>query len=372
MWIKNNMAKEKEEDKKPKGPPSLADALADLQKMGIEIAGYGTDRKIENIEKFPTGLLCLDYILGGGYPKGRIIEMYGWESSGKSTMTLLSIAECQRNGGLCAYIDAEHAYDPAYAVKLGVDVSQMITMQPFGGEEALAAVEKLASTGKVQLIVVDSVAALVPQVEVVNEVGKAVVGRQAAMMSQALRKITSVVSQSKTTVIFINQLRNKVGVVYGSPETTPGGLALKFYASIRFKVSKKAKLKKADETVYGHLIQVAVDKSKVSQAYLTTEFELRFGGLGLNLVADTVDAAVASGIIIKDGSKYLYNGEVMSIGYDKLVEALTENADTYATIRKQVTDKISALKNTPLESIHSGAVAKAAPEEKTKKNEKQK
>ena len=360
------MAKEKEDDKKDKTPPTVAEALADLQKMGIEVAGYGAEKKISNIVKFSTGLLCLDYIIGGGYPEGRIVEMFGLESSGKSTMTLISIAEAQRLGGLCAYIDAEHAHDPAYAVKLGVDVEKLITIQPDTGEEALAAVEKLASTGKVKLIVVDSVSALLPKVEAEGEMGQVMVGRQAAMLSQALRKLTPIVSQSKTTVIFINQIRNKVGVIYGSPETTSGGLALKFYASLRFRVSKKEKLKKGDE-IYGHLIRVFVEKSKMSQQYLSTDFELRFGGLGLNLVADTIDAAVAAGILSKDGTKYKYKGEVICIGYDKLVETLTANLDTYATVRHEVTEAIAALKNPPLTSIHTGNENAVVSEDKKKK-----
>lgn len=363
------MAKKDDEEKKPKAPPTLSEALADLQKMGIEVAGMGTENRVENIEKFPTGLLCLDYLLGGGYPRGRIVEMYGWESSGKSTMTMISIAECQRNGGNCALIDAEHAHDPKYASNLGVDNDKLLVTQTFSGEEALTVVEKLASTGQFQLIVVDSVAAMTPEAEMAGEIGDAHVGTQARMMSSALRRLTPILAKTKTTVIFINQLRHKVGVMYGNPETTPGGLALKFYASLRFKVSKKEKLKRG-EVIYGHLIKVHVDKSKISQQYLSTEFELRFGGLGLNLEADTVDAAVAAGILRKDGSKYIYKGDTLSVGYDKLVEALIANQDTYAMIRKEVTEKIAELKGQPVKSIVTG-VETAVPEDTKKSKKKQ-
>jgi recombination protein RecA len=359
---------EEEEEKKPKVAPTLAAALASIQKMGIDVAGAGTDTKIENIKKFPSGLLCLDYILNGGLPSGRIIEMYGWESSGKTTMCLLIAAEVQRLGGLVALVDAEHAHDPAYAANLGVDVEKMITMQPYGGEDALRAVEKLTSTGKVQLIIIDSVASLVPECEIEAEMGKQFVGTQARMMSQALRKLTAIAAQTKTTLIFINQLRNKVGVVYGNPETTPGGLALKFYASLRFKVNKKAKIKDKADKVIGHIIEVKVDKSKVSEANLSTDFQLLNGGKGLNLVADTVDAAIAAGIITKAKTTYVYKDNEICIGYDKLVETLTANMDVYATIRKDVTDAIAALKSMPVKSIHSDTESKVeVTEKKTKK-----
>ena len=364
------MAKPKDEaENKPKVIPTLADALASIQQMGIDVAGAGTTTKIENIKKFPSGLLCLDYILNGGLPSGRIIEIYGWESSGKTTMCLLAAAECQRNGGLVALVDAEHAHDPAYAANLGVDVEKMITMQPYGGEDALRAVEKLASTGKVQMIIIDSVAALVPECEVEAEMGAQFVGTQARMLSQALRKLTAIAAQTKTTLIFINQLRNKVGTaaMYGDPKTTPGGLALKFYASLRFMVSKKAKIKTGDKIV-GHLIEVKVDKSKVSEAYLSTEFQLLFGGKGLNLVADTVDAALAAGIIVKAKTTYVYAGTEICIGYDKLVDTLAANPDVYANVRKDVTDAIAALKSMPVKSIHSDTESKVeAAEKKTKK-----
>ena len=351
------MSKEKDE-KKPDGPPpTIAEALAELGKMGISVAAIGAAQKDMKLAKIPTGLLSLDYILGGGYPRGRIIEIFGWESSGKSTLTLISAAECQRNGGVVALVDAEHCFDPEYATMLGVDVAALIYVEPATGEEGLAVVEKLSSTGKVDMIIVDSVAALVPDVEVQGEVGKQFVGRQASMMSQALRKLTPIIAHSKAVVIFINQIRLKVGIVYGNPETTPAGMALKFYASLRFKVSKKEKLKKKnDDTIYGHLIKVYVEKSKTSQQYLSTDFQLIFGK-GFSLVADTVDAALAAGILTKDGTKYMYKDQIVCIGYDKLIETLVADPEYYADIRLAVTNRICELKGVPVSSIKTEGMA---------------
>ena len=361
--------KDEEEERKPKVVPTLAASIAEIQKMGIDVAGFGTDAKIENIKKFPSGLLCLDYILNGGLPRGRIIEIYGWESSGKTTMCLLAAAECQRYGELVALVDAEHAHDPKYAAELGVDVDKMITITPYGGEDALRAVEKLASTGKVSMIIVDSVASLVPECEVEAEMGAQFVGTQARMMSQALRKFTAIAAQTKTTLVFINQLRNKVGkaAAYGNPETTPGGLALKFYASLRFKVSKKEKIKDSKENIIGHLIQVHVDKSKVSQQYLSADFQLLFGGKGLNLVADVVDAAIAAGIITKEKTTYVYKATEICIGYDKLVATIGSDPETYANVRKDVADAIATLKTMPVKSIRSETESVVVPGEKKAK-----
>jgi len=284
----------------------LAAVLAQLNKdHGKGTVGvYGEMDKID-VEVIPTGSLGLDAALGvGDYPRGRIIEIWGAEASGKTTMTLHAIAEAQRLGGLCAFVDAEHALDPAYATNLGVDMDSLVLSQPDTGEQALEIVEKLVSSGVVDIIVIDSVAALVPKAEIEGEMGKSHVGLQARLMSQALRKLTHAVSKSKTIVFFINQTRVKIGVVYGSPETTSGGNALKFYASVRLRIARKGGVTVAEQEV-GNKVEIKVVKNKVAPPFKVCQFDILFGH-GVNKAGELLDAALMLNLdgVEKSGAWY--------------------------------------------------------------------
>lgn len=343
---------------------NLDDALKELAKMGIDVAARDARRYESKLEKFSTGLLSLDYILGGGYPKGRIIEIFGWESSGKSTLCLLSLAAVQRAGGVACLVDAEHAFDPEWAAKMGIDADKLLVAQPESGEQALQVLDKLAASGEVSLIVVDSLAAMIPQKELDGELGDTQVGTQARMMSQGLRRVTATASKSNTTIIFINQLRQKVGVIYGNPDVTPGGMALKFYASLRFKVSRKEKLQESkDSPIVGHKVKVDVVKTKVSQPYLNTDFNMLFTG-GIDQVVDTFNVALSSGVIVKDGTSYMLGDTRIAIGYDATIEALRCDPGVYETVRCAVAEKIGALKGTVLVSLGAPAEDKDAKKKK--------
>ena len=284
------------------------------------------NREIKSIPVIPTGSIALDTALGtGGVPYGRIIEIYGPESSGKTTLTLHMVAQAQRKGGVAAFIDAEHALDPEYAQKLGVDVENLLISQPDSGEQALEIAEVLVRSGAVDLVVVDSVAALVPKAELEGEMGDSHMGLQARLMSQALRKLTAVVSRAHTCLIFINQIRMKIGVMFGNPETTTGGNALKFYASVRLDIRKIASIKSGDDVV-GNKTRVKVVKNKIAPPFQQAEFEIMFGE-GISRVGEVLDLAVNHDIVEKSGAWYSYNGNRLGQGRDNVKRMLLENPE---------------------------------------------
>ncbi len=290
-----------------------------------------------NVEAIPTGALSLDIALGiGGIPKGRIIEVFGPESSGKTTLALHVIAECQKMGGEAAFIDAEHALDPVYAKNLGVDIDNLIVSQPDTGEQALEIAEALVRSGAIDIIVVDSVAALVPKAEIDGEMGDAHVGLQARLMSQALRKLAGVINKSNATIIFINQLREKVGIMFGNPETTPGGRALKFYASVRLDIRKVENIK-VDGEVLGNRAKVKVVKNKVAPPFREAEFDIIYGK-GISKEGNILDIGVNLDIIEKSGAWFSYKGEKIGQGREKVKEFLAKNPE----IAKEIEEKIRA------------------------------
>ena len=288
-----------------------------------------------NVETVPTGSLSLDIALGlGGIPKGRIIEIYGPESSGKTTVTLHMIAEVQKRGGIAGFIDAEHALDPVYAKNIGVDVDNLYISQPDNGEQALEITETMVRSGAIDIVVVDSVAALVPKAEIDGDMGDSHVGLQARLMSQALRKLTAVISKSNCIVIFINQLREKVGVMFGNPETTTGGRALKFYSSVRLDVRRIESLKQSGE-VTGNRTRVKVVKNKIAPPFKEAEFDIMFGE-GISVVGDILDLAASENIIVKSGAWYAYEGAKIGQGRENAKQYLKDNPD----ICKEVEDKV--------------------------------
>ncbi len=288
--------------------------------------------EIQAVEVIPTGSVALDVALGcGGLPRGRIVEIYGPESSGKTTLTLHAIAEAQRAGGVCAFIDAEHALDPQYARRLGVDLDDLLISQPDCGEQALEIADTLVRTGAIDLIVVDSVAALTPRAEIEGEMGDAHMGLQARLMSQALRKLTGVMSKNRTCVVFINQLRQKIGVIYGNPETTPGGNALKFYCSVRLDIRRKKAIKRGEETI-GSEVKVKVVKNKLAPPFREAEFEILYG-TGINKLGDLVDVGEKLGLMEKSGTWYSYEGEKLGQGRDKVQAHLEERPKLQEQLR---------------------------------------
>ncbi len=318
--------------------------LEETLKQIIKTYGEGAvmklgDRSNVNVDVIPSGSISLDYILGvGGYPKGRVIEIYGPESSGKTTFALHAIAEVQKQGGKAAFIDAEHAIDPLYAQNLGVDIDELILSQPDSGEQALEITELLTKSDAIDLIVVDSVAALVPQAELNGEMGDAQVGLQARLMSKALRKLTAVLNKRNCTIIFINQLREKVGIMFGNPETTPGGRALKFYASVRLEVRKGTVIKNGDD-IQGNEVNLKVVKNKVAPPFKTTTVEILYGK-GINKDAELLDLAVKFEIIGKSGAWFEYQGEKIGQGKDKTIKFLTENEAVKNEIYEKVVNAI--------------------------------
>ncbi len=304
-------------------------------KGSIMRLGDATQMKVETIS---TGALTLDLALGGGLPKGRVIEIYGPESSGKTTVALHALAEVQRQGGTAAFVDAEHALDPIYAANLGVDVENLLVSQPDTGEAALEIVDQLVRSAAVDVVVIDSVAALVPRAEIEGEMGDTHVGLQARLMSQALRKITGNIGKSGCTVIFINQLRLKIGVTYGSPETTTGGQALKYYASVRLDIRRIQTLKRGTEE-YGNRAKVKVAKNKVAPPFRIAEFDIIFGK-GISTLGCLVDMAEETGIIVRKGAWYSYNGENISQGRDNAIKYMEENAAIAVEVEKLVREKL--------------------------------
>lgn len=320
-------------------------ALSQIEKQfGVgSVMRLGENAKL-NIDVIPTGSLDLDIALGiGGIPRGRIIEIYGPESSGKTTVSLHVIAESQKLGGIAAFIDAEHALDPGYAKKLGVDTENLIVSQPDTGEQALEITEALVRSGAVDIVVVDSVAALVPKAEIEGEMGDSHMGLQARLMSQALRKLAGAINKSNTTVIFINQLREKIGVMFGSPETTTGGRALKFYASVRLDVRRIETLKQGDEMI-GNRTRVKVVKNKVAPPFKQAEFDIMYG-LGISKEGNILDVGVAADIINKSGSWYSYNEHKLGQGRENAKDFLRDNPNEALEIENKIRIKYELIKD---------------------------
>jgi recombination protein RecA len=293
-----------------------------------------------HVETYPTGSISLDLALGGGIPRGRIIEIYGPESSGKTTLTLHAIAEVQRHGGTAAFIDAEHALDPEYAARIGVNLDNLLVSQPDSGEQALDIVETLVRSNAVDLIVVDSVAALVPQAEIEGEMGESHMGLQARLMSQALRKLTAIINKSKTTVVFINQLRMKIGVMFGNPETTTGGNALKFYASVRMDIRRIAQIKQGDDVI-GNRTRVKVVKNKIAPPFREAEFDVMYNE-GISREGDVLDLAANKEIVEKSGAWYAYDGQKIAQGREAAKQYLKDNPKIMAEIEAKVREQAAA------------------------------
>ena len=307
--------------------------------------GKGTVMKMgdspdENVEAISSGSLGLDIALGvGGYPKGRVIEIYGPESSGKTTLTLHAIAECQKKGGIAAFIDAEHAFDRFYAENLGVDIENLIISQPDHGEQALEIADNLIRSGAIDMVIIDSVAALTPKSEIEGEMGDSKMGLHARLMSQALRKLTSSISKTNCTVIFINQLREKIGIMFGNPETTTGGNALKFYASIRLDIRRSTQIKSRDGVVMGNKTRVKIVKNKVAPPFKLAEFDIMYGE-GISKVGEIIDLAVEAEIINKSGSWFSYDGTKLGQGRDAVKGLLKDNPDLMETLETKLKEII--------------------------------
>lgn len=346
---------------------ALESALSQIEKQ----YGKGSVMKLGdksanmNIETVPTGSISLDVALGlGGVPKGRIVEVYGPESSGKTTVALHMVAEVQKSGGIAGFIDAEHALDPVYAKNIGVDIDNLYISQPDSGEQALEITETMVRSGAVDIVIVDSVAALVPKAEIDGDMGDSHVGLQARLMSQALRKLTSVISKSHCIVIFINQLREKVGVMFGNPETTTGGRALKFYSSIRLDVRRIEALKQSGEII-GNRTRIKVVKNKIAPPFKEAEFDIMFGQ-GISREGDVLDLAANEGIIVKSGSWYAYNEAKIGQGRENAKTYLKENPDIFEEVERKVREKYGLIEsktiNTSSDSSKNKAETKTAGE----------
>ncbi len=301
------------------------------------------DSVVEDVEVISSGSLGLDIALGvGGYPRGRVIEIYGPESSGKTTLTLHAIAEAQKNGGIAAFIDAEHAFDRFYAEKLGVDIDNLIISQPDNGEQALEIADNLIRSGAIDIVIVDSVAALTPKSEIEGEMGDSKMGLHARLMSQALRKLTGSISKTNCTVIFINQLREKIGVMFGNPETTTGGNALKFYASVRLDIRRSTQIKNTDGNVQGNKTRVKVVKNKVAPPFRTAEFDIMYGE-GISKVGEVLDLGVAYEIVKKSGSWFSYGDTKLGQGRDAVKSLLEDNPELSEELEAKIREAISAV-----------------------------
>ncbi|MBR2115298.1 MAG: recombinase RecA [Prevotella sp.] len=336
--------KEKEEEQltpQQQKMKALQAALAKIEKdFGKGSIMKMGDEKIENVEVIPTGSIGLNAALGvGGYPKGRIIEIYGPESSGKTTLAIHAIAECQKAGGVAAFIDAEHAFDRFYAEKLGVDIENLYVSQPDNGEQALEIADQLIRSSAVDILVVDSVAALTPKKEIEGDMGDSAVGLHARLMSQALRKLTGTIAKTKTTCIFINQLREKIGVMFGNPETTTGGNALKFYASVRLDIRKSQAIKDG-ETVLGNKVKVKVVKNKVAPPFRKAEFDIMFGE-GISKIGEIVDLGVEFNIIKKSGSWFSYGDTKLGQGNEAVKDMLKDNPELAEELEAKIMQAIS-------------------------------
>lgn len=301
------------------------------------------DSAVEDVDVIPTGSLGLDVALGvGGYPRGRVIEIYGPESSGKTTLTLHAMAEAQKKGGIAAFIDAEHAFDRGYAEKLGVDIENLIISQPDNGEQALEIADNLIRSGAIDIVVIDSVAALTPKSEIEGEMGDSKMGLHARLMSQALRKLTGSISKTKCTVIFINQLREKIGVMFGNPETTTGGNALKFYASVRLDIRRSTQIKDTDSNATGNKTRVKVVKNKVAPPFKQVEFDIMYGE-GISKVGEIIDLGVDFEIVKKAGSWFSYDDTKLGQGRDAVKALLLDNPELMDELEKKIKDAIAAI-----------------------------
>jgi recombination protein RecA len=327
-------------EEKNKGLENVVSEIKEKFGEGI-IMKLGDVKKVD-VESIPTGSISLDIALGiGGIPRGRVIEIYGPESSGKTTLTLHVIANTQKAGGVAAFIDAEHALDPEYAKKIGVNINDLLISQPDNGEQALDIVETLVSSGEVSIIVVDSVAALVPRAEIEGDMGDQHIGRQARLMSQALRKLTSIISKSNCTVIFINQIRMKIGVMFGNPETTTGGNALKFYSSVRIEVRRAAQIKKGEEVV-GNRVKVKIVKNKVAPPFKTTEFDIMYNE-GISASGDILDTGVKYEVITKKGNSYSFEELKLGTGRETAKAMLKNDQKLIKEISKAILKKLKEI-----------------------------
>ncbi len=337
------LAKEEATDRYKALEMALGQIEKQFGKGSIMKMGENAHMKIEAIS---TGAMSLDLALGvGGFPRGRVIEVFGPESSGKSTLAMHVVAEAQRNGGICAYIDAEHAMDPVYAKAIGVDIDELLISQPDNGEQALEIADMLVRSGGLDVLVIDSVAALTPRAEIEGEMGDAHIGLQARLMSQALRKLTSNLNKSSTIAIFINQLREKIGVMYGSPEVTPGGRALKFYASVRIDIRKIEAIKDGAEIV-GSRTRAKVVKNKCAPPFRQAEFDIMYG-LGISREGSLLDVGVETGIIKKSGAWYTYDGEQLGQGREKAKEFISNNPGLMAELDEKVRSAVGIVTNAP-------------------------
>lgn len=320
---------------------AINDAIASIKtKFGEEAITTLGMRPKSGIDAIPTGSIGLDWAIGiGGVPRGRIIEVFGPESSGKTTLSLHIIAEAQKKGGICAFVDAEHALDPEYAKRLGVKIDDLLVSQPDTGEQALDIVESLVRSGKIDVVVIDSVAALTPQAEIEGDMGTQHVGRQARLMAQALRKLTAIVAKSKTVIIFINQIRMQIGVMFGNPETTPGGKALKFYTSVRLDIRRIAQIKKGEEVVGGRT-RVKVVKNKVAAPFKSTEFDLMYNE-GISREGELIALGEKFGLVAKSGSTYKMGEQKLGVGYDATRTFLRENKPIATDLLKQIRAKLA-------------------------------
>lgn len=337
------MTKEKN-TKKDSSNHEFEDLIASLQdKFGEGSIMTLGEQKAMKVETIPTGSFTLDRALGvGGLPKGRIVEIFGPESSGKTTLALSVVAQAQKQGGRCAFIDAEHALDPEYAKRIGVKVSELLISQPDSGEEALQILENLVRSGLLSVVIIDSVAALTPRAEIEGEIGDQQIGLQARLMSQALRKLTSVASKSHTIIVFINQIRSQIGtVMWGNPETTPGGRALKFYASVRLDIRRIAQIKKGEDVV-GNRTRVKVVKNKVAPPFKITEFDILYGQ-GISYENDIISAALKCGVVTKTGNTLSFEGEKLGAGQDAARQRLVEDAKLLKDLEKKVAAAIASM-----------------------------
>lgn len=330
------MAQKKSNEKKKKTLDDLKDTLDQIRtRFGEESIMTLGERPKVDVEAVPTGSIGLDHALGiGGVPRGRVIEIYGPESSGKTTLALHIVAQAQKQGGVCAFVDAEHAMDPEYSRKLGVKVKELLISQPDTGEQALEIVESLVRSGEIDVVVIDSVAALTPKDEIEGEMGAQHIGKQARLMSQALRKLTSIVSKSKTVVIFINQIRMQIGVMFGNPETTPGGRALKFYSSVRIDIRRRAQIKKGEEVI-GNRVVAKIVKNKVAAPFRKTEFDLLYNE-GISYEGELLALGEQLKVVSKAGAIYKYGGETIGRGYDAARKKLAEETKLAREIEKAI------------------------------------
>ncbi len=336
------MVQKKEDKKTPAGSKDIDDLLESLQgKFGEGAIMKLGDAKKVNVSVVPTGSFSLDLALGvGGFPRGRIVEIFGPEASGKTTLALHAVAEAQKKGGRAAFIDAEHALDPDYSKRLGVKINDLLISQPDSGEEALNILENLVRSGIIDIIVIDSVAALTPKAEIEGEMEQQSIGLQARLMSKALRKVTALAHNTNTLIIFINQLREKIGIMFGNPETTPGGRALKFYSSVRVDVRRTAQIKKGEEIV-GNRVTAKVVKNKVAAPFRHAEFDIMYGQ-GISYEGDVLTAAIKYGSVSKTGNTYIFDGEKLGVGFDASREKLKEDKKLVEEIKKKTLVLISS------------------------------